>query len=215
MAAMTLRIRRNPGGSPMPSMRARIRSRLATSAIPLAVALLIALTASAVAAPTSCSCGGGGGGGVGGVGPAFAAFTFSPASPLSGTSVSFDSSTTTGHPASYDWDFGDGTPHSAAANPSHTFQYPGSHHVTLTVTATDSSQSAEAQDVVVRNQPPSAAFSTASTPRLSAPVAFSDQSSDADSQAPLTYQWQFGDGTASSSREPSHLYDTPGTKTVT
>ena len=32
----------------MPTMRARIRTRLATSAIPLAVALLIALTASAV-----------------------------------------------------------------------------------------------------------------------------------------------------------------------
>jgi PKD repeat protein len=199
----------------MPTMRARIRTRLAASAIPLAVALLIALTASAVAAPTSCSCAGGGGGGVGGNGPAFAAFTFSPGSPMSGTSVSFDSSTTTGDPASYDWDFGDGTAHSASANPSHTYQYPGSHHVTLTVTATDSSESAVAHDVVVQNQLPNAAFSVQSTPRLSAPVSFSDASFDADSQAPLTYQWAFGDGATSTSREPSHKYDTPGTKTVT
>src|SRR3954454_6474871 len=117
---MTLVIRPNPGGIRMPTVRSRIRRRLAASAIPLALALLVALTASAVAAPTSCSCAGGGGGGVGGTGPAFAGFTFTPSSPVSGTSVSFDSSTTTGDPASYDWDFGDGTAHSGAANPSHT-----------------------------------------------------------------------------------------------
>jgi len=134
---------------------------------------------------------------------------------MSGTSVSFDSSTTTGEPASYDWDFGDGTPHSAAANPSHTFQYPGPHHVTLTVTATDSSQSAVAYDVAVQNWPPSAAFSIPSTPRLSEPVAFSNESFDLDSQAPLTYQWAFGDGATSTSREPTHNYATPGTQTVT
>src|SRR3954447_16091874 len=205
---------RTIGGIPMPTTRARIRTRIAASALPLAVALLIALTASAVAAPTSCSCAGGGGGG-GGTGPAFAGFTFTPSSPMSGTSVSFDSSTTTGDPASYDWDFGDGTPHSAGANPSHTFQYPGPHHVTLTVTASDSSESAVAHDVVVQNQAPTAAFSTSSTPRLSAPVAFSDGSSDPDGQAPLTYQWAFGDGATATSREPAHEYDTPGTKTVT
>ena len=199
----------------MATTRARIRTRLATSALPLAVALLIALTASAVAAPTSCSCAGGGGGGVGGTGPAFAGFTFSPGSPMSGTSVSFDSSTTTGDPASYDWDFGDGTAHSTAANPSHTFQYPGQHHVTLTVTATDSSQSAVAHDVAVGNWPPSAAFSTSSTPRLSQPVSFSNESFDLDSQTPITYQWAFGDGATSTSREPTHTYATPGTKTVT
>src|SRR4051794_28375928 len=205
---------RTPGGISMPTTRARIRTRLAASALPLAVALLIALTASAVAAPTSCSCAGGGGGG-GGTGPAFAEFTFTPSAPMSGTSVSFDSSTTTGDPASYDWDFGDGTAHSGAANPSHTFQYPGAHHVTLTVTATDSSESVVVRDVAVQNQVPTAAFSTGSTPRLGAPVAFSDGSSDPDGQAPLTYQWAFGDGATSTSREPAHKYDTSGTKTVT
>lgn len=35
---------------------------------------------------------------------------------------------------SYDWDFGDGTPHSGEANPSHTFVAPGSYKVRLTVT---------------------------------------------------------------------------------
>jgi PKD repeat protein len=134
---------------------------------------------------------------------------------MSRTSVTFDSSSTTGEPASYDWDFGDGSAHSAAANPSHTFQYPGPHHVTLTVTATDSSESAVAHDVVVQNWPPTAAFSAPSQPRLSEPVAFTDDSFDLDGQAPLTYQWTFGDGTTSTSREPAHEYATPGTKTVT
>src|SRR4051794_22026931 len=212
---MAPRTPRHPGGIPMPTTRARIRTRLAAAAIPLAVALTIALTASAVAAPTSCSCAGGGGGGGGGTGPAFAAFTFTPGSPMSRTSVSFDSSTTTGEPASYDWDFGDGTAHSTSANPSHTFQYPGPEHVTLTVTATDGSQSAVAHDVAVQNWPPTAEFSTPSPPRLSEPVAFADDSFDLDSQAPLTYQWAFGDGATSTSREPTHKYAAPGPKTVT
>ncbi len=36
---------------------------------------------------------------------------------------------------SYDWDFGDGSPHSTAQNPSHTYNIGGSFTVTLTVTA--------------------------------------------------------------------------------
>ena len=34
---------------------------------------------------------------------------------------------------SRDWDFGDGSAHSTATNPSHTYDYPGSYTVTLTV----------------------------------------------------------------------------------
>ena len=39
----------------------------------------------------------------------------------------------TGTPA-YDWNFGDGSPHSASANPSHTYLWPGSYTWTLTAT---------------------------------------------------------------------------------
>lgn len=39
-----------------------------------------------------------------------------------------------GHPLTYDWDFGDGSPHSSAANPAHTYVLPNIYTATLTVT---------------------------------------------------------------------------------
>ncbi len=58
-----------------------------------------------------------------------AAFTFSPAAPVAGQSVTFtDSSTNT--PTSWSWDFGDGTT-STAQNPAHVYSAAGTYTVTL------------------------------------------------------------------------------------
>ncbi len=40
----------------------------------------------------------------------------------------------TGNPTDWEWDFGDGTPHSFVQNPSHTYNDPGDYTVTLTAT---------------------------------------------------------------------------------
>jgi len=64
-------------------------------------------------------------------------FTFSPASPKVGTSVSFNasSSTSADRITKYSWDFGDGTGGSGPSpTTSHTFTVAGSYNVTLTVT---------------------------------------------------------------------------------
>jgi PKD repeat protein len=52
--------------------------------------------------------------------------------------VSFTSSVSGGAaPYTYDWDFGDGTPHVPAANPEHVYTQTGTFTVTLTVTSAD------------------------------------------------------------------------------
>jgi PKD repeat protein len=65
-------------------------------------------------------------------------FTFSPAAPTSTTSVQFDaggSKPATGRTiVSYDWSFGDGTPHGAGVTTAHVFAVPGTYTVRLTVT---------------------------------------------------------------------------------
>lgn len=38
-----------------------------------------------------------------------------------------------GSPTAWDWDFGDGSPHSTLKNPTHTYSERGGHSVTLTV----------------------------------------------------------------------------------
>src|SRR5260370_35685741 len=51
--------------------------------------------------------------------------------------VSFSSAGTSdpnGRPITYDWDFGDGSAHSTAANPSHTYTVRGAYTARLTVT---------------------------------------------------------------------------------
>src|SRR4029077_7721230 len=60
-------------------------------------------------------------------------------SPLSGAAplaVNFDASTSTdanGDALTYDWDWGDGTPHGIGAKPTHTYVTPGTYTATVTV----------------------------------------------------------------------------------
>jgi PKD repeat protein len=60
--------------------------------------------------------------------------------PVAGTaplSVTFTNNSTGVNPLTYDWDFGDGSPHVATKNTSHTYTSQGTFTVTLTVTDAD------------------------------------------------------------------------------
>ncbi len=66
-------------------------------------------------------------------------------------------------------------------------------------------------DDPVANQPPTASF-TSSTSDLTA--SFTDTSSDPDGSV-ASWSWSFGDGAASTTRNPSHTYGSEGSYTVT
>jgi PKD repeat protein len=53
--------------------------------------------------------------------------------------------------STYDWDFGDGSPHSSSINPAHRYNTTGTKTVTLTATAYDSTQFVYQHSVNVRN----------------------------------------------------------------
>ncbi len=61
-----------------------------------------------------------------------ASFTASPLTGVHPLAVTF-ANTSTGADLTYDWDFGDATPHSTLKNPSHTYASAGTKTVKLTV----------------------------------------------------------------------------------
>lgn len=112
---------------------------------------------------------------------------------------------------SYLWDFGDGQT-STSANPSHTYATDGNYSVVLT--ATNACGSVTSTHTVAVYTQPSAAFNanvTSGCAPLS--VQFNNQSS-ANAQ---TFAWSFPGGTPSSStaENPTVVYNTAGTYTVT
>ena len=138
-------------------------------------------------------------------------FTFSPEAPTTTTSVQF-TDTSTGSPISWSWDFKDGTT-SSLQHPTHTFTTPGTYNVKLTATNASGSN-AKTRSVTVSSPTsiPVASFSyTPENPLVGESVRFTDTSTG----PPTSWQWTFGDGNSSSTRNPSHVYTAAGTYRAT
>ena len=130
----------------------------------------------------------------------------------------FDASGSTdadGDPLSYAWDFGDGADATGAA-PQHTYGTAGTRTVTLTVS--DGTDTAEATKSVTTsitpppNAPPTASF-TVSCAKL---VCHFDAGASGDADGdPLSYAWDFGDGTTATGETADHTYASYGTRNVT
>jgi PKD repeat protein len=150
-----------------------------------------------------------------------ASFSVSPAAPVSGSAVTFTSTSSDpdGTIASQAWDldndgqFNDGT----AATASKTFATPGTYTVRLQVTDDNGAVATTSQTVTVGNRPPVASFgSSPATPSTGDSVAFTSTSTDPDgfiaSQAwDLDNDGAFDDGTGVNA---SKTFATTGTYTV-
>jgi PKD repeat protein len=115
---------------------------------------------------------------------------------------------------SHEWAFGDGGT-STEANPTHVYQGSGRYTVTLTVTddkaqSSIATQQVEVDDGSTPNIPPEASFTSSCT---DLDCTFTNTTTDADGD-PLTYSWDFGDGTTSTATSPTHQYAEGGSYTV-
>lgn len=112
----------------------------------------------------------------------------------------------------YSWDFGDGSPLSTAANPSHLFTTAGTFDVTLTVTDDDLQTATAVVPVIVgpSNVPPVA--SGTATPAVGKPVLnvqFSSAASADSDGSIVSHLWNFGDGVGTSTEpNPTYSYST-------
>ncbi|UDY37962.1 PKD domain-containing protein [Dermatobacter hominis] len=124
--------------------------------------------------------------------------------------------------SSYSWNFGDGTT-STQQNPTKTYANsvtPGAKTVTLTVTDNNGGTAVRTITVNLGNNAPSASITApANGANVTRSVAVSFTATASDSDGTIAgYAWDFGDGTTSTSQNPSKTYAnsvSTGAKTVT
>jgi len=124
----------------------------------------------------------------------------------------------TGSPTSWAWDFdNDGKIDSTEQNPSYTYESAGTYTVTLTATNDLGSDTVTVNDSIIvtpATGAPVAGFNaTPTSGTFPLTVAFTDESTN----TPTSWAWDFdNDGTVDSTdQNPSHIYDSAGTYTVT
>jgi PKD repeat protein len=137
--------------------------------------------------------------------------------PLSGSApltVAFTGSASGGTPPyTYDWNFGDGSAHGTAENPSHVYSTAGSYSASLTVKdATIATASSSAISITVGTVPTPLSASASGTPRSgTAPLNVAFTGGASGGTPPYTYDWNFGDGSAHGTAQgPSHVYSAAG-----
>ncbi len=115
-----------------------------------------------------------------------------------------------GTPDKYLWDFGDGV-QSSAVNPVHIYQSPGQYTVKLVASKNGINDTEIKSGYIVIRELLSADFSADRTKGL---VPFTVRFQDKSVKNPTTWEWDFGDGTKSNERNPTHLYDKTGLYSV-
>lgn len=110
---------------------------------------------------------------------------------------------------SWKWDFGDGAT-SDEQNPSHTYSTAGIYTVSLLIANSCGEDEAVKTEYITIFPKPTADFSADITEGcVNGTVSFTDLSQYADS-----WSWDFGDGTGTDDRNPSHVYSAAGTYTI-
>ena len=140
-----------------------------------------------------------------------AAFTADPGTTLcAGEMVAFTNASTGA--ATYEWDFGDGSPGATTTDVTHVYATDGVYTVVLTATSGLGCGFDVTSAVVTVNPLPTASFTTSANPTatLNVPVFFTYTASGA-----VAWQWNFGDGGTSTLENPTHTYTALGPVTVT
>lgn len=138
----------------------------------------------------------------------FSANISSGCAPLSLNFNDLSTSTTSG--STYLWNFGDNAT-SSQQNPAHLYTSTGSYTVKLYVTSPSGCNDSLIKTAyIVVNPSPIANFSNTSS-CLNSVSSFTDNSSG----LVTSWSWNFGDGNTSIIQNPSHVYSTPGTFSVT
>lgn len=129
--------------------------------------------------------------------------------------VAFTDQSTTGSGTltSWNWSFGDGTG-SAQQDPAHLYQTPGVKPVTLIVRDINACEDTITRPVPWFPVPPLLIIQPSAYQGCQpAEITFTNLSSPIDSTYTVT--WSFGDGEGASAISPVHVYEQPGTYTVT
>jgi gliding motility-associated-like protein len=134
---------------------------------------------------------------------------FSNSSPIGCTlpvNINFQNLSTGTGTLSYQWNFGDGGT-STLANPSHSYTTAGTYSVRLITT-----NATGCRDTIIKNNlinigTINAAFTSADTVCENAPLTITNTSAP----APVSVAWDFGDGTTSTTNNPTKIYSTQGT----
>ncbi|MHA1371066.1 MAG: PKD domain-containing protein [Promethearchaeota archaeon] len=123
-------------------------------------------------------------------------------------------------PASFEWNFGDGSANATIENPTHQYTALGNYTITLTVTDNDGDPSTASLDIEVISDlmpvlMPVANFTVNAT-SIYAGEYIQCTFTGYEGDPPNTFQWDFGDGSANSSlQNPTHQYNTTGNFTIT
>ena len=136
-----------------------------------------------------------------------------PTTIIVGGTVQFTGSATGGaQPYTWDWNFGDGSPHSSQQSPTHVYTTTGTKTVVLTVTDACSSTDTDTVQITV-NSPLSCSANGPYSGYVNQAIQFTGTASGG--IPPYTWSWTFGDGGTSPQQNPSHTYTSTGTFPVT
>lgn len=123
----------------------------------------------------------------------------------------FDASATTViPPATYNWDFGDGTT-ATGVIATHAYTASNNYTVTLTVTDVNGCDSSIQHQVLIQH--PASAFSD-SVLLIGCGVTNMQFTENSTGTAITGWQWYFGDGASATQQNPMHAYTVPATYTV-
>ena len=149
--------------------------------------------------------------------PPIADYTFTPAWPIVGQTVTFNASASTpdgGPIVSYYWDFGDGQ-NGTGVLITHAYATYGNFTVTLNVTDSNDLSSTFSSQFNVRQYPTANITYTPSLPLyVNQTVTFNASASTPNGGSIVTYSWNFGDGNTGLGAVVNHAYSNYGTYIV-